>query len=474
MKTTAKDNGMLTGLFPDRESAERAYQGLSERGYTKDDINVVMSDEARKRHFPEDGEATTELGNKAAEGAGIGGAVGGTIGASLAAVAAVGSNLVIPGLGLVVAGPLAAAAAGAGAGAATGGLLGALIGWNIPEERVKRYESGLKQGGILIGVKPHSEEDATYLERQWRHNDAQHIYRSGSDLQGDGTSSSINTVVGVYDNSSDAEDAAQALVAAGFPRADVRLSSGGDTAASSSQTTPSDAEPSRGSGIGGFFRSLFGMDDYKEQHDVYAESVRRGSCVLTVDAGSEEEVDRATEIMNRFNPVDIDERSNQWKKQGWSGDDSSAPRLAEADHAQTRQTDTSGTSRIPVIEEELKVGKREVQRGGIRVFQRVRETPVQESVQLRQEQVTVTRNPVDKPATEADLAAFKEASMEVRGTAEEAVVSKTARVVEEVVVGKEVSTKTAEINDTVRKTEVDVEQLGPSGNPSTGKPHGQK
>jgi hypothetical protein len=177
MKTTSKDNsGMLTGLFSDRESAERAYQSLSERGYTKDDINVVMSDETRKRHFSEGGKATTELGNKAAEGAGIGGAVGGTIGATLAAIAAVGSNLVIPGLGLVVAGPLAAAAAGAGAGAATGGLLGALVGWNIPEERVKHYESGLKQGGILMGVKPRSDEDAAYLAQQWRSNNAQHVY----------------------------------------------------------------------------------------------------------------------------------------------------------------------------------------------------------------------------------------------------------------------------------------------------------
>jgi len=183
METTSKNQpGMLTGLFADRQSAERAYQGLSDRGYTKDDINVVMSDETRKRHFAEGGEATTELGSKAAEGAGVGGAVGGAIGATLAAIAAVGSNLVIPGLGLVVAGPLAAAAAGAGAGAATGGLLGALVGWNIPEERVKHYESGLKQGGILMGGKPRSEEDAAHFEQNWRSNDAQHIYRPGSDL----------------------------------------------------------------------------------------------------------------------------------------------------------------------------------------------------------------------------------------------------------------------------------------------------
>jgi len=242
LKTTSKNSsGMLTGLFSDRESAERAYQGLSGRGYTKDDINVVMSDETRKRHFSEGGKATTELGNKAAEGAGIGRALGGTIGATLAAITAVGTNLVIPGLGLVVAGPLAAAAAGAGAGAATGGLLGALVGWNIPEERVKRYESGLKQGGILMGVEPRSEDDAAYLEQHWRNNNAQHIYRPGSNLQGPGTSDSTNTVVGVYDNSLDAEDAVQALVAAGFSRANVRLNSESGSA-TPAQTLLSDAD----------------------------------------------------------------------------------------------------------------------------------------------------------------------------------------------------------------------------------------
>lgn len=478
METSSKNSsGMLTGLFSDRESAERAYQGLSERGYTKDDINVVMSDETRRKHFSKGGKTVTELGNKAADGAGIGGAVGGTIGATLAAVAALGSNLVIPGLGLVIAGPLAAAAAGAGAGAATGGLLGALVGWNIPEARVKRYESGLKQGGILMGVEPRSEEDAENLAQHWRSNNAEHIYRPGSDSQGPGTSDSTSTVVGVYDNFSDADDAVQGLVAAGFPRANVRLNSESDSAVAP-QSTASDVAQSKESGIGGFFRSLFGAG---EEHNAYAESVRRGSCVLTVDARSEEEVDTAMEIMDRFNPTDIDERSSQWKKQGWSGYDASAPRLPvdeiEPKHgadAQTRQSDTSDTSRIPVIEEELNVGKREVLRGGVRVFQRVKETPVQESVQLREEQVAVSRHPVDKPATEADFVAFKEGSMEVRESTEEAVVSKTARVVEEVVVGKEVSQKTAEINDTVRRTDVDIEQLDATVNTTTRNVPGKK
>ena len=172
----AADRPLMTGLFPDRESAEAGYDALTGRGYTNDDVNVAMSDETRKQHFVNAG-TETELGNKAAEGAGVGGAVGGTIGAIAAAVAAVGTSLVIPGLGLVVAGPLAAAIAGAGAGAATGGIVGALIGWNIPEERVKRYEEGIKKGGILMGVRPRNDDDAEYLHRTWTSGRAQDVYR---------------------------------------------------------------------------------------------------------------------------------------------------------------------------------------------------------------------------------------------------------------------------------------------------------
>jgi len=169
---------MVTGLFPDRESAEAAYNSAHARGYSKDDVNLVMSDETRKRHFAGDTLGTeTELGNKAAEGAGIGGAIGGTVGAVLAGIAAVGTSLALPGIGLVVAGPLAAAIAGAGAGAAGGGLLGALIGWNIPEERVKHYEEGIKNGGILMGLRTKTDDDASHFENEWKQNRGEYIYR---------------------------------------------------------------------------------------------------------------------------------------------------------------------------------------------------------------------------------------------------------------------------------------------------------
>ncbi|GAB3821260.1 hypothetical protein GCM10028895_23060 [Pontibacter rugosus] len=106
--------GMMTAMFRDRESAERAYNELRARGYDKDDINVIMSDEGRKRHFDDDSkDHTTELGNKSLEGTGAGSAIGGTLGAIVGAVAAIGTSVAIPGLGLIVAGPLAAGLAGA-------------------------------------------------------------------------------------------------------------------------------------------------------------------------------------------------------------------------------------------------------------------------------------------------------------------------------------------------------------------------
>ena len=137
--------------------------------------------------------------------------------------------------------------------------------------------------------------------------------------------------------------------------------------------------------------------------------------------------------------------------------------LSEKEIQQERSRYAGNKTAIPVIQEELQVGKRVVQRGGVRIFQHVVETPVEESVQLREEHVSVERHPLNEPATEADMATLKEGSFEVRESAEEAVVAKTARVVEEVVVGKDVSERTETISDTVRRTDVEVEQMTGNG-----------
>lgn len=168
---------MITALFNDRESAERAYNTVTDRGYHRDEVNLVMSDATRQKHFQENPITYNEMGSKAADGAGIGGAIGGTLGVIAAVVATVGTTLAVPGLGIIFYGPAVAALAGLGAGGLTGGVVGALIGLGIPEERVKHYQSGIDEGGILLGVKPKSDEDAAHFEQEWKTNNGQHVYR---------------------------------------------------------------------------------------------------------------------------------------------------------------------------------------------------------------------------------------------------------------------------------------------------------
>lgn len=167
---------MVTGLFGDSESVERAYQSVVQRGYDIGDVNVVMSDDTRQKYFADDREIKTELGSKAAEGGELGGPTGGRISILIPILAAVVAALAVPGLGLVAAGPIAVALAGAGAAGVAAGLIGALSDWGIPEERVRQYETGINEGGILMGVKARSDEDARYIEEQWKAIGGEHVY----------------------------------------------------------------------------------------------------------------------------------------------------------------------------------------------------------------------------------------------------------------------------------------------------------
>ena len=150
---------LVTGLFKNRTAAEAAVDAILKRGYTRDDISVLMSDATRTKEF------AVQAKSHAADGAGIGGAVGTAVGAVLATIAAVASSIVLPGINLVIAGPIAAALAGAGAGAVTGGVIGALVGAGIPEYRAKVYETGLREGGILIGVEARNEDEVENIEQ---------------------------------------------------------------------------------------------------------------------------------------------------------------------------------------------------------------------------------------------------------------------------------------------------------------------
>jgi hypothetical protein len=164
---------MMTGLFRDRDSAERGYGTLTSRGYGRDDMSLLMSEETRNRHFGSDS-ARTELGTKAAQGAGAGAVTGGGLGALLAGLAAAG--IAVPGLPIIAMGTLAAALTGAVTGGGLGALIGGLIGYGIPEDRARQYDRGIREGGIVMGVTPRSRQDAEYFEREWAGCGAEQIY----------------------------------------------------------------------------------------------------------------------------------------------------------------------------------------------------------------------------------------------------------------------------------------------------------
>jgi hypothetical protein len=135
-----------------------------------------MSDETRDQHFPTEDTHREKKGNKAAEGAGAGAAAGGSIGGIAGALLTAGGTLALPGIGLAIAGPIAAVLAGAGAGGASGTVVGALIGAGIPEERAEHYESTIQEGGTVLGVEPKTPEDRRYFEKEWESYGGKHIY----------------------------------------------------------------------------------------------------------------------------------------------------------------------------------------------------------------------------------------------------------------------------------------------------------
>ena len=216
-----------------------------------------------------------------------------------------------------------------------------------------------------------------------------------------------------------------------------------------------------GARAGGFVGALTGAGVPTEHARYYAEGVRRGGTLVVVTA-SDEESERVMDVMNRHHPVDIEDRAAAWRE----GRGPAAPVAARSATGAPASADAGvaqhleGEQRFPVVEEELHVGKREVERGGVRVQSRVEQTPVEEQVNLREEHVRVERRPVDRPVTAGDVGrAFVEGTIEVTERAEEAVVQKEARVVEEVVVDKEASERTETVRDTVRRTDVEIQPV---------------
>lgn len=258
-----------------------------------------------------------------------------------------------------------------------------------------------------------------------------------------------STVVGVFDEYRDAQRACEKLESMGIDLQNIQVNS-----SASGESAPSftSSHQEHEGGIRGFFARLFGSDDADETTGHYSEAVRRGSAVVTVNLSDESKVDSVSDVLEECGAIDVDERVRQWQASGYTGYDERAQPYTSDEASQERE-------KLQVVREDLKVGKREVKRGGVRVHRRVSETPVEEQVTLREEHAMVDRKSVDRPATSADLADMKDADIELRETAEEPVVSKTARVVEEVSVGKKASERKETVRDKVRRADVDVERL---------------
>lgn len=247
------------------------------------------------------------------------------------------------------------------------------------------------------------------------------------------------TVFGIFDTADEAQNAVKQLLNNGFNHEviDVRAQRSSETGDRNKDRSDSGDSNS----ISNFFSNLFGGDN--EESRTYSEVARRGS-VVTVHANSKDEADRAARILDEYGAIDANERGRKYRSEG----------SRDTDH--TGEAKTQGS--IPVVEEKMEIGKREVETGGVRVRSRIIERPVEEKLRLREEHIDVDRKKVDRPATDADLKNFKEGTTEVTEHAEKPVVNKEARVVEEVNLNKETRERTQTVRDSVRKQDVDVKK----------------
>ena len=258
------------------------------------------------------------------------------------------------------------------------------------------------------------------------------------------------TITALFDNRSDA-DAAKARL----QEANVDVSGLSIADQSTQGYSASGYSTHQDKGIWASIKGAF-LPDEDRHH--YEEGVRRGGYLLSGEV-EDDEADEAVRILDNASSVDIDGRANDWRSSGWDYSAPAAGALGATSSVGTDRSygDTGNEQSIPIVEESLRVGKREVDRGGVRVRSYVVETPVSEQVNLREENVSVERRRVDQPLSAADGDPFRERTIEMTETSEEAVVAKDARVVEEVVVRKDVDNRTETVNDTVRHTEVEVD-----------------
>lgn len=295
------------------------------------------------------------------------------------------------------------------------------------------------------------------------------------------------TVIGIFDSRDKAQTAVQQLSASGISPDRIDIA---DRTSTNTETTSERYDDNDDDSIGGFFRALFGGEDDARKYS----SVARRGCVVTVHAQTDDEASRAADLLDDSGAVDVEEQAARYGYSGAAGNmgttggafasgtglagmpgsttgttgmtgstglNDTTHTTADTDYNRNNlDTDNVNTDRaFPIIEENLQVGKREVETGGVRLRSRIVERPVEEHLRLREEHVNVQRNPVNRPASDADLNTFREGTIELTEHAEVPVINKEAHVVEEVSLNKNIEEREEVVRDTVRKTEVDVEDL---------------
>jgi uncharacterized protein (TIGR02271 family) len=251
------------------------------------------------------------------------------------------------------------------------------------------------------------------------------------------------TITAIFDSAADAQRAQEQLFSLGLQRSDVRVINRSDVKEKSGEEK----------GLWESIKDFFVQD---EDRATYAEGIRRGGYLLTAKV-DDAYADAACDILENSNAIDLEERAAAWRSEGWSG---IAPAQATTRFERTDRPEgdmEEMEEAIPIVREELRIGKREVNRGGVRVRSYVVEEPVTEQVELREERVDVERRPV-RQAVQGDPGhLLKDRTIEVSESAEEAIVAKEAEITEEVVIRKFEGQRTEAVSDTVRHTEVDVE-----------------
>lgn len=431
----------VVGLYDRFEDAQQAVQALHDSGFSKEDISLIARDATGEfsRHLEgtQEGE-TRDVSEGAATGAGIGAVLGG-LGGLLLGLGA----LAIPGIGPVIAaGPIVSTLAGAGIGAVAGGLVGSLVDLGIPEEHAEYYSEGVRRGGTLLVVRSNDERadmvadimnrfapvDVEERAGMWRKEDWKGYDPNAQPLTSDQMEFNRqrygdNIPVTGSSHFTDTESSMRDHDLLDTDIQDSGLSDYGRSQVSSETNIPVTGSE--------FSRQDEGMldDDLIERDRLHTDT--------NIPVTGSESWDKDRDMMDQ---------------------DILDPDLEKDVNIPVTGSDVT----LPVIEEDIDIGKHEVDKGNVRASAHITEEPVEKDINLRQEHINVERRPVDRPATDSDYE-FEDKTYEFKEKGEEPMVHKSSHVVEEVHINKDVDEEKFTVQDSVRRQDVEVERTDFTG-----------